>query len=242
MLRRGQLSVAGAIVAIVGLLIPVTSAGAGGAVFSPSSDLPEGTPTDPAATTPSDTTSVVEWLASSDVDGFAVCVTDPAALHIAIEGVDSEGAHRDMDTVLWLFDADGNLVAWNDDRSAADLSSELVAGSAAETTPGVHVVAFAPFRSTPLDPAGANIELPGSGPVTSWRYGSSPDPGLVQVDLLAGAMGSQDCGGGTSAGGSTSAGVTTGNGRCQQLGGPAADNDHAKGLDVAADHRHRAAC
>ena len=242
MLRRGQLSMAGAIVAIVGLLMPVTGANAGGAVFSPSSDLPEGTPSDPAAATPSDTTSVVEWLASSDVDAFAVCVTDPTTLHIAIEGVDSDGAHRDMDTVLWLFDADGNLVAWNDDRSTADLSSELAAGSAAETTPGTHVVAFAPFRSTPLDPTGANIELPGSGPVTSWRYGSSSDPGLVQVDLLAGTMGSQDCGSGTSAGDSTSSGITTGNGRCQRLGGRAADDGHANGLDVAAGRRHRAAC
>ncbi len=173
MTRRGQMSAAAAIVAIAGLLLPITSVGA--AVFTPSDDLPDDTPAAPAAPTPADTTSVVEYLASSDVDSFAVCVTDPAALHVVVEGVDDAGAPRAMDTVMWLLDADGMLVATNDDRSATDLGSELVAGAAAATSPGVHVVAFAPFRSMPLDAAGADMGAPGSGPLTSWRHGSSAE-------------------------------------------------------------------
>ena len=240
MARRAQLSAAAAVVVIAGLLIPMTNVGA--AVFTATVDLPDDTPSAPAASTPGDTTSVVEWLDSSDVDTFAVCVTDPAALNITVEGVDEHGAPRPMDTVLWLLDADGMLVATNDDRSATDLGSELVAGAAAATSPGVHVVAFAPFRSMPLDPAGANMEAPGSGPLTSWRHGSSQAPGLVQVDLVAGATGSEGCGTDTGSGSDVGTGVVTGNGRCQQLGGAAIEKGKASGLDRAADRRHRATC
>ena len=240
MARRGQLSAAAGIATIAGLLLPMTSVGAG--VFSSSADLPDGTAAAPAATTPGDTTSVVEWLDAYDADTFAVCVTDPAALDITVEGVDENGAPRPMDTVMWLLDADGMVVATNDDRSATDLGSELVAGTAAATSPGVHVVAFAPFRSMPLDPAGADMEAPGSGPLTSWRLGNSTAAGLVQVDLVGGATGSEGCGTETGSGSDVGAGVMTGNGRCQQLGGAATEKGKATGLDRAAEHRHGATC
>ena len=233
MTRRGQMSAAAAIATIAGLLLPITSVGA--AVFTPSADLPDGTAAAPAAATPSDTTSVVEWLDAYDVDAFEVCVTDPVALDVIVEGVDENGTPRAMDTVTWLLDADGMLVASNDDRSATDLGSELVAGAAAATSPGVHVLAFAPFRSMPLDAAGADMEVPGSGPLTSWRLGNSTEAGLVKVDLVAGATGSEACG--TEPGSGTEVGpeVMTGNGRCQALGGQAVDHGKAKGLDRAAE-------
>ncbi len=240
MKRRGQMSAAAAIVAIAGLLTPIADVGA--TVFTPSNDLPDDTPTAPAGPTPADTTSVSEYLASSDVDAFAVCVTDAAALHVVVEGVDETGAPRAMDTVLWLLDTDGMLVAWNDDRSPTDLGSELVEGAAVAATTGVYVVAFAPFRSTPLDAAGENMEAPGSGPLTSWRHGSSNDPGLVQVDLVAGATGSEACGTESGSGAEVGPEVMTGNGHCQPLGGRAVAHGKAKGLGRAAEHRQSASC
>ena len=218
MTRRGQMSAAAAIATIAGLLLPITSVGA--AVFTPSADLPDGTAAAPAAATPGDTTSVVEWLELRR--RRLRRVRDRSRRRWTSSSRESTRTARPaaMDTVTWLLDADGMLVASNDDRSATDLGSELVAGAAAATSPGVHVLAFAPFRSMPLDAAGADMEVPGSGPLTSWRLGNSTEAGLVKVDLSPGRPDPRRVGPSPAPGPKSVPEVMTGNGRCQALGGP----------------------
>ena len=175
-------------------------------------------------------------LDNGDIDAVTICVDDPAALHVQVGGVDDAGAPRSMDTVMWLFDADGLLVASNDDAPSGGLGSELVPGSAAATDAGVHTVAVGHFRAYPRDAVGTRMSDPGSGPLETWRTGFGSNEGRYQLDLLAGASGSEGCG---ESGG---AGVRTGNGRCQELGGKGAEKGKAHGLKKNADKRQNRAC
>ena len=193
-------------------------------------DVPDGTPGNPAVPTPSDAMAVVSMLENNDVDAFAVCVTDPATLHLKVAGT-GDSATR-LDTVMWLFDASGMLVATNDDRAADDRGSEIVPGTAF-TAPGLHFVAVGYFRTKPYGTDVTTSLAPGQGPLQSWDPGFGVAFGHYQLDLLAGAAGSEACSGQHA--------VLTGNGRCQELGGPG-ESGRAHGLDRAADRRANATC
>ena len=192
-------------------------------------DVPDGAPGNPAVATPSDTLAVVSMLENNDVDAFAICVTDPAALHLKVAGT-GETATR-LNTVMWLFDAAGMLVATNNDRAAGDLGSEILPGTVM-TSPGEHVVAVGYFRTKPYGVDTFTPLSPGQGPLEFWDPGFGVAYGHYQIDLLAGAAGSEGCGG--------PPGVLTGNGRCQELGGGGADR--ARGLDRAAERRANPSC
>lgn len=236
--------------AVVSIAVLLQSGSAGATMFVPESDLPSGTPGEPAAATPAGTSSVLTDLQSSDIDAFAVCVTDPAALHLVATPVDANGVARPMDTVLRVFDAAGTLVAVNDDRSGmrVDDGSEILPGTAGASAPGVLTVVVTPFRAIARTATNAEIVAPGDGPLDHWSLGSTPNPGLVRVDLLAGASGSTGCGDPAPAPEEPPAGpaagpaVMTGNGRCQPLGGNAVEKGKAAGLATAAEHRRSRPC
>lgn len=215
---------------------------AGAEVYEPPSDLPDGTPGAPAGDTPASTTDVVGQLPSSDIDAFAICMTDPAAFHLVVGGVDDAGDSRSMDTVVWLFDPAGLLVAMNDDAPSGGRGSELVPGSAAATVPGVHTVAVAHFRTRALDVSGVDIDDAAEGPLASWYRGSGSNHGPYRASLVAGASGSEGCGDEPPDGGGDSHGVMTGSGRCQELGGRSAPRGRTNGLDNAAEHRNSESC
>ena len=242
---------AGAVVAAAAIMVQGGSAGA--TMFVPHADLPAGTPAEPAAATPAGTSSVLTDLLSSDVDAFAVCVTDPAALHVIATPVDANGVARPMDTVLRVFDAAGMLVAVNDDRVGmrVDDGSEILPGTAGATTPGLHTVVVTPFRAIPRVATNAEITAPGHGPLDHWSAGSTSNPGPVRVDLVSGATGSTGCGEPEPAPEApeqpptepvAGPAVMTGNGRCQALGGKAVEKGKAKGLAQAAPHRQSGTC
>jgi hypothetical protein len=241
-----RLFTAGATVSIAVLL---QGGSVGATMFVPETDLPAGTPGEPAAATPAGTSSVLTDLQSSDVDAFAVCVSDPAALHVVATPVDANGVARPMDTVLRVFDAAGTLVAVNDDRIGmrVDDGSEILPGTAGASAPGVHTVVVTPFRAIARTATNAEIAAPGDGPLDHWSLGSTSNPGFVRVDLLAGASGSTGCGDPEPAPEepeepAPAVGVTTGNGRCQPLGGKAVDKGKATGLATAAEHRRNQPC
>lgn len=238
MRRRLEKAIVGAAATTAALLTLGGMAGAD--VHEPGEDLPDGTSSSPAAHTPASTTSVLSTLENHDVDAFYVCVEDPGAFHLQVGGVDDAGSPRHLDTVVWLFDSAGTLVAVNDQADPASGlgrdGSELVPGAAASSSPGLHVVAVAHFRSYPIDDNGVRMNDPGSGPLTSWAARMGSNPGLYRADLLAGASGSLGCG---QAGGP---GVLTGNGRCQELGGGGAENGKAHGLSKNADKRRSPGC
>jgi hypothetical protein len=197
-------------------------------------DLPDGTPANPAAPTDTAMTSLKSMLGNDDVDAFQICVTDPAALHLSVGGVNEAGEATNLDTVMWLFDANGTMLAVNDDRSGVDRGSVIVPGQAA-ASPGLHTVAIGYFRTKPYAADGTRILEPGQGPLDHWDPGFGVHNGYYVAHLLGGATGSVGCG-------DTGHAVMTGNGRCQVLGGEASGAGKAKGLDKAAEHRRNETC
>lgn len=239
---RGRKLLAGLTVASAVTLVGTMPASADVVQFA--EDLPDGTAASPAASTPSATTAVVNSLGSHDVDAFQICITDPAAFHLTVEGVSDTGATRTMDTVVWLFDASGFLVASNDDASSGGtLGSAIDPGAVAASEPGAYTVAVSHYRTNPRRADSVVISQPGAGPLDHWTTTTGANHGLFRADLVAGATGSDGCGGEpvTDTPGDSHA-VTTGNGRCQVLGGEGAARGRAQGLERAAEKRQSATC
>lgn len=217
----------------------------GAQLVTPTGDLPDGSPAAPALTTAADTTSVQSVLQNSDVDAFAICVQDPAALHLSVYGVTTTGTRTNLDTVLFLLDAEGTLVAANDDTPSPDPSfprrSEIHPGTFV-TSPGVHTVAVGHFRTQPRL-ADQTEMLVTEGPLASWYAGFGVNEAGWRADLLGGAVGSEACAAEPpTEPGVEGAGVATGNGRCQALGGKAVEKGRAAGLEQAAEHRQNEPC
>jgi hypothetical protein len=230
----GKAVAAGAVL-LVGLAVPV-----GASLFSSTEDLPDGSAAAPAAPTPADTTSVQGALHDPDVDAFLICVTDPVALHLTVTGIDGADAPTGLDTMVWLFDADGVLKAMNDDRTWYDPSSEI---ASPDTGPGLHTVAVGSFRSRPLDANGEVMWMPGHGPLHGWDARSGFSGQRWEARLMAGATGSAGCGEPPEVpDAGTGHAVMTGNGRCQELGGAAVGAGKGKGLEKAAEHRQNETC
>ena len=215
----------------------------GAQLVAPAGDLPDGSPSAPAMATAADTTAVQSVLLNSDVDAFAVCVQDPASLHLSVYGVSATGARTNLDTVVFLVDADGTLVALNDDTPTADPTfprrSELLPGTVA-TSPGVHTVAVGHFRTKALLADQTEMRV-GDGPLASWSAGFGTHDAGWRADLVGGVVGSEGCVA-EPAPEPEGAGVSTGGGRCQALGGKAVANGKAAGLEQAAEHRQNDSC
>lgn len=226
-MRRSLLGVVAGAAMLVAVGAPI-----GAQLSEHATDLPDGTPSDPAAPTPADTTAVGSMLEHHDVDAVLVCVTDPASLHLTVGGLDQDGVRRNLDTVMWLFDGDGTMVAVNDDRSTDDLGSQI--GPGIDTEPGVHTVAIGYFRTRPYTIGDVLIEAPGQGPLDHWAPGFGVSDGHYRADLVAGATGSDGCAG--------APGVLTGDGRCQALGGNEVAKGKAQGIERAGERRASRSC
>ena len=242
-MRRRQV-IGGAFV-LGGLGVAALAVPLGAQLVMSAEDLPNGSPSDPAHSTPADTTAVQSVLQNSDVDAFEICVQDPAALHLSVRGVDAAGAPTNLDTVLFVFDEAGTLVGRNDDTAAGDplfpRRSELPPGSVA-TSPGRHTVAVGHFRTKALLADDSEMAV-GARPLASWYGGFGTHDAGWKAELLGGAVGSEGCvEEAPPAGSPAGEGVMTGNGRCQPVGGKAVEKGKAGGLETAAEHRQNETC
>lgn len=109
---------------------------------------------------------------ASDVDVFSIRILDPALFSIGMVGTALSG---DNDTTLYVLDNAGNLI-FSDEDSGPGLLAQVDAGSLAGYSPGVYLVAYSVFGSTPN----------GAEPVLGWGFDPAFPPaqtGKVQLNL-----------------------------------------------------------
>ncbi|MBW7906256.1 MAG: hypothetical protein LC135_04755 [Phycisphaerae bacterium] len=94
-----------------------------------------------------------------DVDMYCIQILDPDNFAVNMEGTNLT---VDNDTMLWLFDAAGNLVL-SDDDDGDGLLSEFFAGELAGNPPGTYYIAVSLFAT-----------VPGDDPITHWDRDPSP--------------------------------------------------------------------
>lgn len=95
-----------------------------------------------------------------DVDMYLIQIPDPATFSVNMIGTDLDGALDD--TMLWIFDAAGNLVVFDDDDGPGNLS-QINAGELAGFPAGNYLIAVSLFATTP-----------GDDPVTYWNRDATP--------------------------------------------------------------------
>ena len=238
MKRRGQMSAAAAIVAIAGLLTPIDDVGA--AVFTPSTDLPDGTPTAPAGADPGRHHLRVR-IAREQRRRCLRRVRDRCRRHWTSLSRESTRpappghGHRPL-APRRRRDAGGV-----ERRSLGHRPGQRVGrGGRGRRHNGR---ARGRVRAVPLHAAGCRGRRHGGTGLGAADVVASrqlDDPGLVQVDLVAGATGSEACGTESGSGAEVGPGVMTGNGHCQPLGGVAAEKGKARW--PGGRHRQSASC
>ena len=104
----------------------------------------------------------------ADEDVYAVCSTGTGFSATTATGADPK---------LYLFGADGRLVAFNDDYSSSE--SRLVVAS---PSPGRHYLAIVAYPERAKDANGTSISEPGEGPLAAWSEDAA-DSFSYTVDL-----------------------------------------------------------
>ena len=132
-------------------------------------------------------TAIGGELALSDVDMFEINICDPASFSANLDD-----PRTTVDTQVWLFNAGGFGVEFNDDTPT---SSRSFIDSSFVTTPGRYYLAISAYNRDPLDFEGSTlwrndpfvgIREPDSGgggnPVASWSQAVTP-PGTYVANL-----------------------------------------------------------
>ena len=119
-----------------------------------------------------------------DADLYAINITNPSTFSATVDNVINYGDYPNsgLDTVLWLFRADGTGVYANDDRGNSatfpggyDITSQLTAGNPdGPTTPGIYYLAISTWRYAPVDSYGKRDFRPTA---TADLRSASFDPG-----------------------------------------------------------------
>lgn len=125
-----------------------------------------------------------------DVDMYCIRITDPANFSASVRN------NATFDSQLFLFDANGNGIAMNDDASSGGLQSWLPAGDAlyANLPAGEYLLAISPYDNDAIDSAGDEIfpdsffgptvgPFPGAGPINDWNGDAFNDGGEYAIDL-----------------------------------------------------------
>ena len=99
-----------------------------------------------------------------DIDLYRIYINNPDTFAV----VTSASLSVDNDAQLYLFDASGDLVAWDDDglEDDNDLQPEFFAGEIAGLSPGYYYLAYHLFTTKPTLSAGSNRAGWSAGPGT----------------------------------------------------------------------------
>jgi hypothetical protein len=133
-----------------------------------------------------------------DVDRYKITIDDPESFSASTDG---HGGTM-SDTRLFLFDADGRAVYFNDDANASTLLSTLPppAGGLGPATPGDYFLAIASYSRLPVDASSARLFFepdvdpvaytdvlgphPGTDdPIAFWEGGENLDEGTYEITI-----------------------------------------------------------
>ena len=140
--------------------------------------------------------------AEGDVDLYQICIAGDHQFGVHVDGAGGDGQ-------LFLFDANGNGVLWNDDSSTGDLVPQLPAGSSPLLTglaAGTYYLAIDNFNFDPFSAAGSIFadstttdgdpvdpaDGPGSGsPLAGWTGEAGGFPGIADYTMTLSGLCSQ---------------------------------------------------